>query len=92
MSDLKMREEFEAAVLRDWPSANLNICDVPFSLRAGQYVDECVQRAWWGWQASRAAVVIELPDPEIKDRPTCVEVAMDCCKEAIEAAGLQVKR
>lgn len=85
MSDLKMREEFEA-----WAKGENKWYVDRNSF--GDYIHGFVRDAWSAWQASRAAVVIELPDPEIKDRPTCVEVAMDCCKEAIEAAGLQVKR
>ena len=62
MSTEKMREEFEVAVLRDWPQAKLNRC-AAVSSRAGQYADEIIQRAWWGWQASRAALAIALPKP-----------------------------
>jgi len=61
MSVEKMREEFEAAVLRDWPQAPLRICP-SVSSRAGQYAEEAVQRAWWGWQASRAAIEVDWPD------------------------------
>lgn len=91
MSD-KMREEFEAAVLRDWPQAQLRRCDA-VSSRAGQYVDERIQHAWWGWQASRAALVIELP-PEwapVSERDEGANEMREHCVSAIEAAGLKMK-
>jgi len=100
----KSREDFEAAVKKDWPRANFNRCDVPGSLRSGQYVDECIQHAWWGWQASRAAVVVDLPSsPYIPDAepahmtPYEIGEAQGRCdmwamsREAIIAAGLKVK-
>ncbi|OBY90495.1 hypothetical protein A6723_019490 [Pseudomonas sp. AU11447] len=59
-----MREEFEAWVQRDWPAAPLHHVrdalpkDDP---RYGEYCNEMIQRAWVGWQASRAALRVELP-------------------------------
>ncbi|MBD1555240.1 hypothetical protein [Pseudomonas typographi] len=54
MSTEKMREEFEA-----WVEANFGL-----SVRrnpAGAYQSFGVYAAWEAWQASRAALVIELP-------------------------------
>lgn len=47
--------------------------------------------AWYGWQASRAALVVELPDSRslsASDDPWSVR---DWCKGAIESAGVRVK-
>lgn len=97
MSTEKMREEFESAVLRNWPKAPLNRCDV-VSSRAGQYADEIVQRAWWGWQASRAALVIELPAAPFGENSYETAVFSEgtkhmrnLCSNAIEAQGMKVK-
>jgi uroporphyrinogen-III synthase len=94
MSNDKMREEFEVAVLRDWPQAKLHRC-AAVSSRAGQYADEIIQHAWWGWQASRAALVIELPElnPEMFSCNVVFghEKARNEATKAIEAAGVKVK-
>lgn len=68
----------------------------------GSYRNQHVQRYWLGWQASRAALVIELPDDGIEDcrkawGSGCVD-SFDCgynfaCQQhekAIEAAGVKV--
>lgn len=64
MSDL-MREEFEAWISKESPSARLNICSVEDGYRycIGQYVSTRVQSLWVGWKASRECLVIELPKP-----------------------------
>ena len=58
-----------------------------------QFVDEWVQGAWVGWQASRAAIEIKLDDKvmvedEFDKGHNC---AIDYCAEAIRAAGIKVK-
>ncbi|ELY5808705.1 hypothetical protein SNN52_003759 [Cronobacter sakazakii] len=59
----------------------------------GQYVMDDVQSHWQTWQASRAAVEIELDakvmvEDEFDKGHNC---AIDYCAEAIRAAGLKVK-
>ncbi|QXI45124.1 hypothetical protein HU734_010305 [Pseudomonas wayambapalatensis] len=65
----------------------------------GDYRNQHVQRYWLGWQASREAVVVELP--EHKDdsgfQPTAWDhhdhgfnEAIEECRKAIEAQGLKV--
>lgn len=63
MSDL-MREEFEAWISKESPSARLNICSVEDGYRycIGQYVSTRVQSLWVGWKASRECLVIKLPE------------------------------
>ncbi|RON39551.1 hypothetical protein [Pseudomonas brassicacearum] len=94
----KMRKEFEAwhrsAVEGEPPHEKYN---------SGDYRNQHVQRYWLGWQASRAALVIELPpEPTVPDEP---EEAIDdsfmdgyyaaqgmrnACAQNIKAAGLKV--
>lgn len=55
------------------------------------------QAAWDGWQASRAALVVELPKVIIDDDMNKAEweAARDMrerCEEAIQAAGIPVKQ
>lgn len=87
------RLEFEAAVTKHqlaggFPPANLERCKLD-----GNYALQEVAAAWWGWQASREALVIALPS--FKSYPAgFVEGAhwmQHDCKVAIEAAGLKVK-
>lgn len=57
----KMRQEFEAAINKNqvdggFGPANLERCGLD-----DRYVLVEVAGAWWGWQASRAALVVELP-------------------------------
>ena len=54
---MSMREEFEAAYFAFYRIAPVYI--VGF----GIYADRHVDAAWWAWLASRAALVIELPEP-----------------------------
>ncbi|MHC8403638.1 hypothetical protein [Pseudomonas sp. TMB3-21] len=59
----KIRDEFEAwhrgVVAGDPPHEKYN---------SGDYRNQHVQRYWFGWQASREALVIELPSD------TCIKV------------------
>lgn len=47
--------------------------------------------AAWAWQASREALVIELPDHYGYDDPGEAIHAINDCRKAIEAAGVKVK-
>ncbi|MCF7536176.1 hypothetical protein [Pseudomonas petrae] len=90
----KMREEFEAweceadtGPLTD-PMWLMRDPDQPDSYGIVQ-----VQRNWDAWQASRAALVIELPKPESDEGESwdgCWKYGIKQCREAIEAAGLKV--
>jgi hypothetical protein len=65
MSDEQMRAEFEVWVRAEWPTAPLHHVrdalpkDDP---RYGEYVNESIRFAWFGWKASRAALVVKLTD------------------------------
>lgn len=86
MSDL-MREEFENAfVARCTEKGRFPRLD-RFDDGRYEYLD--ASDAWWGWQASRECLVIELPrcycaDPEAIDYTQSVV-------EHIESLGLKVK-
>ena len=55
----------------------------------GDYRNQHVQRYWLGWQASREAVVVELP--KFEDYPASMERDMrESLRSAIEAQGLKV--
>lgn len=65
MDTNKMREQFENAWLlkaypggdpdqtRSYGDLTIDVC--------GNYIDPILHHAWWAWQASREAVVVELP-------------------------------
>ena len=73
MSD-KMREEFEV-----WASQFFKM-DVE---QWGEYVDGETQWAWLSWKASRAALVVELPDDQD------VSIGILCCM--LDDAGVGYK-
>jgi hypothetical protein len=83
MSSEKMREEFEAWVLDKWPETDLG------QFNDGEYCGFTLQHCWAAWQASRAAAVVELPQ-QSGGNPDWNQ-AIRYCRQAIEAAGLQVK-
>ena len=53
----KMREEFEAWISHYIGESWLK----PDPVRAGEYFDNGTQSMWESWQASRAALCVELP-------------------------------
>lgn len=86
MSEEQMREEFEA-----WARIPKGDYGLPyFTIRKddGRYIDGLSNIAWEAWQASRKALVVELPDSHPMDQGL---VYLDDCREAIEAAGITVK-
>lgn len=101
-----MREEFEAWVRRDWPAAPLHYVRdaLPKSdPRYGQYCDDRLQHCWVGWQASRAALRVELPEQKSERtfsgsageyQYTRNQGFNDCLErvtEALQQAGIEVK-
>lgn len=58
----KMREEFEAAYRAAQIKLGVKSPGRLFSRGPdGEYLSVAESHAWWGWQASREALVIELP-------------------------------
>jgi len=80
MGNDKMRDEFES-----WANSLFYPLETHEN---GLYVKLVVQDMWAAWQASRAAVVVELPG-NVHHTASGMRLG---CQEAIEAAGLQVKR
>ena len=58
---MSMREEFEA-----WFFGKKGITEL--GADNNPYASSHAQAAWWAWQTSRNAVVIELPEPAIPER------------------------
>ena len=56
MSNDKMRGEFEAWATEGWPGERLA------KFANGDYCGHTLNFCWLAWQASRAAVVVELPE------------------------------
>lgn len=85
-----MREEFEAWLLPSWSRERFVDGEGDW-----QYVEDWVQGAWIGWQASRAALRVELPFPIIVDEGA--EFALhaydkDETDKALQQAGIEVKQ
>lgn len=91
----KLREEFEEWVM------NISSGCAELSLTIhGTYDSWDVERYWDAWQASRAAIVVELPPiniPSASDTllkaaiQMAVEVQTNKCAEAIRSIGLSIK-
>lgn len=91
MDTNKMREQFEAAFVAKYGFGRL-------AASANADAHAMYEAAKWAWQASREAVVVELPERAPNDDPYVGEpwdcghnVAIDNCREAIEAQGLKVE-
>lgn len=95
---MSMREEFEAAV-RAHQKAKLGIDEETMDAilertSRGGYASIWLQGAWWAWQASRAALEVELPDTVANTGTLTSNAVLSYkreCRVAIEAAGVRVK-
>lgn len=78
------REQFEA-----WHRSVVEGEPPHEKYNSGDYRNQHVQRYWLGWQASREALVVELP--RFDDYPASIERDMrESLRAAIEAQGLKV--
>lgn len=102
MSNEKMREDFEAWTRRRFNGLSLLRINLPGSPADGQYEVIATHECWDAWQASRAAVVVQLPyvrSYPIQEASSDVDWYLDegrhemklLCRDAIEAAGLKVQ-
>lgn len=91
MNEEKMREEFEAAIAEE---AGQPLIAIQLSRKDNSYSTSSLIYAWWAWQASRAAVVVELPEPEEFDGyyNGGYAIRRENVVKAIEAAGLKVSK
>jgi hypothetical protein len=95
----KMREEFEAAYRAAQIKLGVNSPGRLFSRGPdGEYLSVAESHAWWGWQASRESLVIELPEAPNDQRTYSSAVFCDgakhmrnLCSNAIKAQALKVK-
>lgn len=101
MSDL-MREEFEIAFVARCKKKGEVARLYRFDDGRYEYLD--ASDAWWGWQASRECLVIDLPaEPECPEDPdeAIDDSHMDsyhsairmrnACRDSIHAAGVKTK-
>ena len=89
MDTNKMREEFIRAYRVMIIKTDMNVQRRHFELQDGEFVDRQTAIAWWAWQSSREAVVVELP--KFDDYPASMERDMrESLRSAIEAQGLKV--
>lgn len=93
MSADKMRDEFEAWIVGFHIGCELDMHAISVGPLAGTmvYTDWIVQSCWVAWQASRAAVVVELPEPHDKYDSGDWMYWADQVDAALEAAGITVK-
>jgi hypothetical protein len=98
----KMREEFESAFRKEgggyYGEATRAAMDVVLERGSdGIYRSILARGAWWAWQASRAAIEIELPKIVDKEwanthaERSAMRDAIGLCKKRIEAAGIPTK-
>lgn len=91
MDTNKMREQFETAVKAKWPGIRMLRVNRPGSPVDGEYELPGLEGAWWGWQASRAAVVVTLPRITGHEYDPLADADYrEGCRAAIEAQGLRV--
>lgn len=93
MSNDKVRAEFEAWAIREYWLAECALA----RKKSGVYRDSRAAFAWAAWQASRAALMVELPENGRPAVDNCAywhnvrNSAIAACRRAIEAAGVGVK-
>lgn len=83
MTTEKMREEFKAAFKKQFGFEWVKTTPVTDDGDAA-----VMETALWAWQASRAALVIELPAPAVAGGNCIRDHAI---RDVLEAAGLKVK-
>jgi len=85
--DEKMRAEFE-----EWAQR----FRLPLHRDGNGYVEAEIDAAWQAWQASRAALVVELPERISKESGYSEDdeyynLALDHCRSQIESTGVRVR-
>ena len=97
--DSVVRDQFEKSMTQAFIAEGYSneTAQIMFELSSeGDYRSIRVNGAWWGWQASRQAVVVELPEPDkiysimgMPDEPDLMQDHAAVVK-AIESQGLRV--
>jgi hypothetical protein len=84
----KTRDEFEAAIAEE---AGQPLVAIQLSRMADSYSTSALIYAWWAWQQSRKALVIEWPDQHTYTTPDVAGAAiLDCMTAYSKAKGLKV--
>lgn len=83
MSNEKMREEFEA-----WWAGSMNATEMDLYRFGSGYSCHETNRGWMAWQASRAAMCVELPLAFSDERATTYLTRVT---NALDAAGVRYK-
>lgn len=96
-----IREEFEAAIFAEVNEQRAAegefVLQHPEGLLArdddGSYLIRWVKSAWWAWQASRAALRVELPKPHpaFEYAPRAKVFNITDVEVALQQAGIEVK-
>ena len=84
-----MREEFEAWFFKSFRRGLKIEDDLEFDKKSGEYVNNPANSYYKAWQASRAALKVELPDGdqgEVGPRKFVIEEV----REALQQAGIKV--
>ncbi len=99
MSNDKMRDESREKFEVEYASyAGITLQEVAGEWDGDLYGDQGMRDAWWAWQASREALLIDLPEGQSLfqrmygvscQRPLLIERKQ--AVNAIESAGLKVK-
>ena len=92
MSDL-MRKEFESAMSLE---TGLSIELFELDRNGDSYLSTGPKYAWRAWKASRACLVIELPEKSLITDPSDMfnigsNGVINKCRDAIHAAGVKTK-
>lgn len=92
MDTNQMREEFETQFVEEYVRV-LGEGARELAAHALAANSPVVSMSWWAWQASRAAVVVELPSVEESGTLTrgVVIGVLGAVRSSIEAQGLKVK-
>lgn len=83
----EMRKQFEKEYAKHYQSP----CQFDRHDKSGDYVDVRTRAGWRMWQASRAALVVELPKDVASVTNKPYEEGRDDVIAAIEKAGITVK-
>ena len=86
----KMREEFEA-----WYEGHCAPLESDWFKRDSDFPDDYdyfpAQEAWYGWQASRAALCVELPRQTYDHDLDCDTMIAHHVGKALDSAGIRYK-
>ncbi len=86
MDTNKMRDAFEVALAKQAADDGFAKPSLRRNKNNGDYVDPFERAAWWGWQASREAVVVDWPDQHTYTAPDCAGAAILDCRVAFGKA------